>query len=169
MQKLFRHAKNRAKLENYRPISLLSSLNKVFEKSLHQRIINFCDRNQLFTSAQFGGRYKKSCADAITTVTDYLRDETKLYEPGFRGEVTYLMRSYLGDRVHYVSTTVETTSCQNIETGVPRDSILWSLLFLLYINNIMKCDINCKIALLANDTSVLITSQKNYTGIQQDV
>ena len=93
-------------------------------------MINFCERNQLFTSAQFGFRSKKSCADAIMLVTEYMRDEidkkssgqacfldlqkafdtldhdillTKLYEYGFRGEVIILLRSYLSDRVQYIS------------------------------------------------------------------
>ena len=38
-------------------------------------MINFCERNQLFKSAQFGFRSKKSCADAIMLVTEYMRDE----------------------------------------------------------------------------------------------
>ena len=187
---------DRSKLENYRPISLLSSLSKVFEKLLYQRMINFCEINQLFTSAQFGFRSKKSCADAIMLVTEYMRDEIdkkssgqacfidlqkafdtldhdillmKLYEYGFRGEVNILLRSYLSDRVQYISISGKTTSCQKIETGVPQGSILGPLLFLLYINDIAKCDINCKIALFADDTSILKTNRKNDTGIQQDV
>ena len=159
-------------------------------------MINFCEKNQLFTTAQFGFRSKKSCADAIMLVTGYMRVEidrkssgqacfidlqkafdtldhdilvTKLYEYGFRDEVNILLRSYLSDRVQYISISGETTSCKKIETGVPQGSILGSLLFLLYINDITKCDINCKIALFADDTSVLKTNRKNDTGIQQEV
>ena len=187
---------DRAKLGNYHPIYLLSSLRKVFEKFLYQRMINFCERNQLFTSAQFGFRSQKSNADAIMLVTEYMRDEidkkssgqacfidlqkafdtfdhdillTKLYEYGFRGEVNILLRSYLSNRVQYISIAGETISCQKIETGVPEGSILGPLLFLLYINDITKCDINCKIALFTDDTSVLETNRKHDMGIQQDV
>ena len=94
---------------------------------------------------------------------------TKVYEYGFRGEVNILLRSYLSDRVQYISISGETTSCQKIETGVPQGSILGPLLFLLYINDITKCNINCKIALFADDTSILKTNRKNNTDIQQDV
>ena len=45
-------------LENYRPFSVLSSLSEDFEKRLYQRMINFCERKQLFTSSQFGFRSK---------------------------------------------------------------------------------------------------------------
>ena len=60
VQKLFRYSKkgDRAKLEIYRPISEFISLSKVFLKLLYQRKINFCERNQLFTSAKFGYRSK---------------------------------------------------------------------------------------------------------------
>ena len=135
-------------------------LSKVFEKLLYQRMISFCERNQLFTSAQFGFRSTKSCADAIMLVTEYMRDEidkkssgqacfidlqkafdtldqdillTKLYEYGFRGEVNILLRSYLSDRVQYISISGETTSCQKTETSrVYSRAIIVSTLYQRY-------------------------------------
>ena len=150
---------DRAKFENYRPICLSSFLSKVvFEKLLYQRMPNFCKRNQLFASSQFGFRSEKSCADAIMLVTEYMRDAIdknssgqacfidlqkafdtldhdisliKMYEYGFRGEVNIFLRSYLSGRGQYISISVETTSCQKIDTGGPQGSILGPLLFLL--------------------------------------
>ena len=180
-------------MENYRPISLLSFLSKVSEQLLYQPINKFCVRYQLFTSAQFGFRSSKSCADAIRTVTEYTRDEiiekskgqacfidlqkaidtldhnivlTKLTKYGFRGEVNTFLRSFLGERVQYISITGETTSCQTIETGVPQGSVLGPFLFLLYMNDITKCDINCKIARSADGIIILKTNRKNDMGIQ---
>ena len=45
---------------------------------MYQQMINFCERNQLFTTAQFSFRSKKSCADAIMLVTEYMSDDIDL-------------------------------------------------------------------------------------------
>ena len=92
-----------------------------------------------------------------------------MYEYGFRCEVNILLRSYLSDRVEYISISGETTSCQKSETGVPQGSIRGLLLVLLYINDITKCNINCNIALFEDDTSIWETNRKNDTGFRQDV
>ena len=59
---------------NYRPISLLSSLSKIFEKILHKRMMKFCQTNKLLNPMQYGFRNKMSCTDAIGAITDYIRD-----------------------------------------------------------------------------------------------
>ena len=182
--------------ENYRPISLLSSLSKVFEKLLFERMVNFCEKNKLLTSAQFGFRSKRSCADAILTVTEFMRDEVdkkstgvvcfidlqkafdtldhdillhKLNEYGFRGEVNNLLRSYLQNRLQYINVDGKATNSCEIKTGVPQGSILGPLLFLLYINDLTNCDIQSKIALFADDTSLVKAGKKNECKIIRDI
>ena len=58
----------------YRPISLLCSLSKVFEKLLHKRMVNFFNKNNLFTRAVWLQK-KSSCAHAIAEVTDFIKGE----------------------------------------------------------------------------------------------
>ena len=60
---------------NYRPMSFLSSLSKVFEKLLHKRMVKFFNKNHLFTPVQYGFRQISSCAHAISEVTDFIRGE----------------------------------------------------------------------------------------------
>ena len=61
--------------ENYRPISLISSLSKVFEKLLLKRMMSFCTKHKILTSAQFGFRPKMSCVQAIVKATEYIREQ----------------------------------------------------------------------------------------------
>ena len=89
---------------------------------------------------------------------------TKLSDYGFRGEVNNLLRSYMSDRAFYISISGEPTSCQKTEPGV-QVSILGPLLFIFYINDITKCEINCNLALSADDTSILKTNWENDTDI----
>ena len=60
---------------NYRPISLLPNVGKIFEKILKSRIVDFLDQNSVFTDQQFGFRNKRSAVDAIATVIDSLRSD----------------------------------------------------------------------------------------------
>ena len=60
--------------QNYRPISLLSSLSKIFEKKNHKRMMNFCQTNEFLTPMQYGFRNKMSCTDAIAAITDFCRN-----------------------------------------------------------------------------------------------
>ena len=43
-------------LQNYRPISLFSSLSKTFEKIILRRLVSFLERNNLIIPSQFGFR-----------------------------------------------------------------------------------------------------------------
>ena len=68
---------------NYRPISLLSSLSKVFEKVLNTWMVEFLEKHQLFSNEQSGFRPKRSCAHAIASVTELLRNVIESQKIGF--------------------------------------------------------------------------------------
>ena len=50
---------------NYRPISFLSSIAKIFERVILIRMVSFLKRNNLFISTQFGFRHKHSTIHPI--------------------------------------------------------------------------------------------------------
>ena len=52
-------------LNNYRPISILSSLNKVFEIILHKRLVDYWEKYNLFSNFQFGLKRKYSTNLAV--------------------------------------------------------------------------------------------------------
>ena len=41
---------------NYRPISLLSNFNRVFEKIIYKRLTSYIEKHDLFNSSQYGFR-----------------------------------------------------------------------------------------------------------------
>ena len=68
-------------LDNYRPISLLSSLSKVFEKVVFNQLYNYFTCNKLFYSSQYGFRQLHSTElaslELVDRITKYI-DEGKL-------------------------------------------------------------------------------------------
>ena len=68
------HKKN-SKLEvsNYRPISLLSNIDKIFEKLMHSRLIEFLEEKQILHYRQFGFRKDFSTNHAILTLLESIQ------------------------------------------------------------------------------------------------
>ena len=60
---------------NYRPISLLSNLNKIYEKAFHRRIYEFFEENDLFYQHQFGFRKKHSTDHALLSITENIKNK----------------------------------------------------------------------------------------------
>ena len=57
-------------MNNYRPISLLSSFNKVLEKLVHKRLVNFIDKYNILYVNQFRFREQHSTIYATLLITD---------------------------------------------------------------------------------------------------
>lgn len=59
-------------VENYRPISVLTALSKIFEKLLNSRLMNFLIQENILSDSQFGFQPKKSTQDAVTRLTNHI-------------------------------------------------------------------------------------------------
>ena len=59
---------------NYRPISLLSNINKIFEKIMFYRLYQFLERNKCLYNWQFGFRSKHSTNHALVEITEKIRN-----------------------------------------------------------------------------------------------
>ena len=59
---------------NYRPISILSTFSKVFEKAVHVQLYNYFERNKTIFSGQFGFRKSKSTLQSCVGMQQYLCD-----------------------------------------------------------------------------------------------
>ncbi len=60
---------------NYRPISLLSILNKIIEKLVSKRLYQFLQKYNILYKFQFGFRKDHSTTLAITEIVENIREE----------------------------------------------------------------------------------------------
>ena len=67
---VFKNAGERSTAKNYRPVSLLSVVSKVFEKLVNNRILDHVEKCGLFSDFQYGFRSSRSTADLLTVVSD---------------------------------------------------------------------------------------------------
>ena len=63
------------KLTNYRPISLLSNLGKIFEKIVHKQIYEYMHVNDKFYQRQFGFRTKHSTGHALSSMIEFIKNK----------------------------------------------------------------------------------------------
>ena len=58
---------------DYRPISLLPNISKIFEKIIKNRLSKFLEENNCLFSKQFGFRNKHSITHALIDLTETIR------------------------------------------------------------------------------------------------
>ena len=79
----------------------------------------------------------------------------KLKSIGISGKLLNWFSNYLADRKQCVVINGNTSEFKLVEAGVPQGSILGPLLFLVYINDIVR-ELDCNVRLFADDTSLYI-------------
>ena len=67
---VFKNVGERSTVKNYRPVSLLCVVSKVFEKLVNNRIVDHLEKCGLFSDFQYGFRSSRSTADLLTVVPD---------------------------------------------------------------------------------------------------
>ena len=175
---------------NYRPVSLLSILSKIFEKAMYSRLVNLAQTlHKILCEKQFGFRKKHPTYMAPMILVDKLIKSlengeyvlgvfsdfskafdtvdhsillSKMYHYGIRGVAFKWFQSYLADRQQYVTYNGVQSSKKLIKCGVPQGSILRHILFLLYINDLVKACSTTLPYIFADDTNLFI-SGKNLT------
>ena len=67
---VFKNVGERSTAKNYRPVSLLSVVSKIFQKLVNNRILSHLEKCGLFSDFQYGFRSSRSTADLLTNVSD---------------------------------------------------------------------------------------------------
>ena len=70
MVAVFKNVGERSTAKNYRSVSLLSVVSKVFEKLLNDRIVDDPEKCGLLSDLQYGFRPSQSTADLLTFVSN---------------------------------------------------------------------------------------------------
>ena len=181
--------------ENYRPISLLSNLSKIFERAMHTRLYNFLEEFNAFYDLQYGFRKNRSTDHALLSIVEEIRYNldkglfscgvfvdlekafdtvnhenllAKLDHYGVRSVANDWFRSYLSNRKQLVDLGSGSSSLKNVTCGVPQGSILGPLLFILYINDMRHALKFSVVHHFADDTNLLY-SHKNQKTLRKNV
>ena len=88
---------------------------------------------------------------------EILQSKLELY--GFKGASLNLFRDYLSDRTQVTVINNANSETSFIGCGVPQDSILGPLLFLLYINDRPNCNLLSDVRMSADDTNLTFASK----------
>lgn len=166
---------------NYRPITTLPYLSKIFETLMCNRLYSYFNKFSLFTSSQYGFRKDLSTCDALKNLTDGIYSSLnfknhhinvsidyskafdtvshsillkKLEKYGIRGNALRLFESYLSGRKQYVDLNGSCSTEREFTIGVPQGSCLGPLLFLIYVNDFPLVSSQLTSVLFADDTTV---------------
>ena len=177
------HKKNDKQLiSNYRPISLLPILAKVFERIIFKNVFKCLLSNNLITKNQSGFRPGDSVTNQLLALVNDIHlafdnnrclevrsvyldlskafDKVwheglifKLKQNGIEGKLLNLLSNYLSNRKQKVLINGSESNWGSIKSGVPQGSVLGPLLFLIYINDLEQ-GIKSSIKFFADDTSL---------------
>lgn len=173
-------------VSNYRPISVLPVVSKIFEKVISVRLVNYLTTFSLINNLQYGFQKGKSTVDAALRFVEevYRSLDSKLHTLGIfidfkkafdtvnhdillgklssygvRGLPLDWFTSYLSGRKQCVKLGSSVSSFKPITIGIPQGTILGPILFLLYINDLPNISKIMRPVLFADDTTLLVSNK----------
>ena len=165
----------------YRPISLLPTISKVFERIIFDQMYEYLNENNLLAEEQFGFRKYHSTEYAAISLVDHISNEMehgktpgalyidlskafdtlsfdiivyKLNYYGIAGTELQLLTNCPKNRKQYVIFNNHESDLTEITTGAPQGSILDPLLFSIIINDLKKSSKKLRFLMYADDTTI---------------
>ena len=167
---------------NYRPISVLPIISKIFERIIFKHVYNHLHVNRLISKHQSGFQPNESTVNQLafmyhefSEALDRKKDVRivfcdvskafdkvwhlgiifKLKQLGIDGILLDWFTDYLKNRKQRVVIKGKCSEWGTIEAGVPQGSVLGPLLFIVYINDLADV-VNCNIKMFADDTCLYV-------------
>lgn len=172
-------------IANYRPISILPVLSKVFERNIYDQLINEINKHDLLKNNQYAYQTKSgtisACISFVSEVQISLDAKmltavlfvdfrkafdsvnhkvllVKLKSLGFQDAAYELLKSYLHNRKQHVQIKNIVSESAEINCGVPQGSILGPLFFLLFLNDLFDIQFFGKLQLYADDAAFIYSA-----------
>ena len=178
---------DRQNVGNYRPVSLTSSISRIFESVLSEKLTTYVLNHNIISSFQFGFLPKKSsCSNLLSSLYSWLKSYSLssctsvlytdfkkafdsvnhrflihvLHSSGLNSQVVNWLKNFLTDRQQIVCINNSMSTPLTVLSGVPQGSVIGPFLFLLFINGITDPSLlspSVSIRLFADDSKLFST------------
>ena len=173
---VFKNSGERSEPQNSQLISLLPVISKVFESLINGALVSDLESHSLFSDKQYGFHAFCSMPDLLTVIIEqfyHALDQCgdifdifkafgkiwhagllqKLKSYGISGRIFRIIESFFHDRKIKVVLDGQHSSTYSVTSGVPQDSILGPILFLIFIH-VLPEKIISELVNFADDTSL---------------